>query len=134
MQLAAKRSYQLLAQFDVYALEACKPMRTLLESVRYTLKDDFGEWCSRECRGGTEAHAPGRSKGMEGKTAGRKAARTLFCDDACRKAFQRLNGTPRTSATLKLSRTKPTIYVGFSSAKEAVGITGHPGTPRELGR
>jgi hypothetical protein len=51
MKLTPDQSQELLARFCCYVMEACDKCSKLLGPVRYTRKDEPGEWCSRECRG-----------------------------------------------------------------------------------
>jgi hypothetical protein len=51
MQLSIQRAYELVASHGVYARDCCDKCGRLLGAVRYTRKDEVGEWCSRECRG-----------------------------------------------------------------------------------
>lgn len=52
MKLSEEQSRELLAKHDVYVTEACDKCGKLLGHARFTLKDQPGEWCSRECRDG----------------------------------------------------------------------------------
>jgi len=134
VKLTEAQAYELFAKRGVFTREACEKCGQLLGWVRYSLHDESGEWCSRECRDGANAREPKTCGHCRARLPDGKRRGAVFCDDACRKAFQRQNGTLRTSATSKLSRTKPSIYAGFSSGKEAVGISGHPGAFGGLGR
>jgi hypothetical protein len=51
MKLSAEKAYDLLGKHAVFALEACDKCGRVLGAVRFTRRDDAGEWCSRECRG-----------------------------------------------------------------------------------
>ena len=134
MLLTSRHGYDLLAKHGVYAHEICDKCGTVLGAVRFTRRDDAGVWCSRNCRDEADAHEPKTCRHCKAKLPEDKRRGAAFCDDACRKACQRRNGTLRTSATLKLSRTKPSIYAAFSSGKEAVGTSGHLGALGGLGR
>src|SRR5262245_13251019 len=134
MQLTPERAYSLLFTFGIFAREACDKCGQVLGAVRFTRKDLKGEWCSRKCRDGTDAREPRTCRHCKGKLPETKRRGAVFCDDACRKALQRQNGTPQMSATPKLSRTKPSIYAAFLSGKEAAGISGHSATLGGVGR
>jgi hypothetical protein len=56
MQLTIERAYELVLSHGVFARDCCDKCGRLLGAVRYTRRDDLGEWCSRECRGDA-AHA-----------------------------------------------------------------------------
>lgn len=126
MKLATAQSYALLERRDCFVTEVCDKCGQILGALRFTRKGESGEWCSRECRDGAEAHTPGVCKACRARLPEGKRRRTLFCDDACRKAAAR-------SKTAKLSRTKTSIYAAFSPKKERVGISSHPGAFGELG-
>ena len=55
MRLTEEQSRGLLAKHGVYVTEACDGCGKILGHVRFTRKDQPGEWCSRECRDGVEA-------------------------------------------------------------------------------
>ena len=59
-------------QAGVRVNEACDKCGQVLGWVRFTCKDEPGEWCSRQCRDGVEAHAPGTMVGREGHTMSMK--------------------------------------------------------------
>jgi hypothetical protein len=127
MLLTVQQGYELLAKHGVYAREICDKCGAVLGAVRFTRKDESGVWCSRECRDGAQVHNPGTCKECHARLPKGKRRGSCYCDDACRKTHER-------ASTAKLSRTKPSIYAGFSSGKAPVGILGHPeafGSPRE---
>ena len=55
MRLTEQQSRALLAKHGMYVTEACDTCGKILGPVRFTRKDQPGEWCSRECRDGIEA-------------------------------------------------------------------------------
>lgn len=112
---------RLLEERGIYLTEACDACGQLLGSVRYTRAGESGVWCSRECRDGAEAHAPGTCKTCGAKLPDGKRRGAMYCDDACRKAARR---APQTSATPELSPTKPLIYAAFSPEKSGDGLAG----------
>lgn len=60
MRLTEEQSRTLLAKHGAYVTEVCDKCGKLLGHVRFTLKDQPGEWCSRECRDGAaivESHS-----------------------------------------------------------------------------
>jgi hypothetical protein len=59
MKLTTEQSYAMLEKFGVFAREACDKCGQILGTVRYTRMGQLGEWCSRQCRDGKEAHTPG---------------------------------------------------------------------------
>ena len=115
MHLTGEQSYELLAKHGIYANEACDRCGQILGPVPFTRKGEPGVWCSRECRDGAEAHAPGTCKGCGAKLPEGKRRGSLYCDDACRK----LAGRSRTS---ELSRTNTSIYAGFCTENQAPAI------------
>jgi len=119
MRLTAGRSYALLESHNCFASEACDKCGQILGPICYTRRGDSGVWCSRGCRDGAEERAPRTCKHCRAKLPEGKRQGTAFCDDACRKAAAR-------SRNGELSRTKPSIYAGFSQEKSRDGISGHP--------
>ena len=57
MLLTVKQANELLAKHGVYAREICEKCGVVLGAVRFTLKGEPGEWCSRECRGDVQGDA-----------------------------------------------------------------------------
>jgi hypothetical protein len=55
--LTVQQSYELLAKHGVYACDICEKCGVVLGAVRFTLKGEPGEWCSRECRGDIQRDA-----------------------------------------------------------------------------
>jgi hypothetical protein len=106
MLLSIQKSYELLAKYGCFAREICDTCGAVLGAVRFTRKGKAGEWCSRECRDGKEAHAPGTCRNCHAKLPDGKRRGAFYCDDACRKAHGRVTDA-------KLSRTKASIYTGF---------------------
>ena len=99
MQLSREQQDGLKAQQGICANEVCDKCQKPLDHIRYTRRDEAGEWCSRLCRDGVDA--------AERYTATRKQAKgrcwqcslpmpadqrtdSKFCDSACKKANQRL--------------------------------------------
>jgi hypothetical protein len=131
--LTIQQAYELLARHGVYAREICDKCGVVLGAVRFTRKDDSGVWCSRECRGGADARQPGTCKTCKAKLPADRRRDALYCDDACKQNGHRGKTDTQTSRPAKLSVTKPSINAGFSSGKQAAGISGHPeviGGPR----
>lgn len=88
MQLTEARSRELLRTHGVYVESACDRCGVAIGPFnRFTRYGETGVWCSRECRDGKEALAPGVCKGcgaaLEGKRRGAK-----YCSDVCRKRQQ----------------------------------------------
>lgn len=135
MELTTEQSRELLAEHEgTYVSEVCDACGQGIGYLRYTRKDSAGVWCSRECRDGAEAHEPGTCKhcGLflndESNPATPKRRKgTLFCDDACRKAYGKPKTPLQNTAPRKLSRKTPPIYAAFSSDCPLGGIPGHPG-------
>jgi hypothetical protein len=55
MKLMIARVYELANLYGVFAKDCCDKCGRLLGAVRFTRRDDVGEWCSRECRGDVES-------------------------------------------------------------------------------
>ena len=57
MKLTVAQAYQALAKHGCYLTGACDKCGKLLSEIRFTVKGEPGEWCSRECRDGEAAVA-----------------------------------------------------------------------------
>jgi hypothetical protein len=55
MKLTREQSRKLLQERGIWVTEACDKCGQLLGAIRWTRKDEDGEWCSAECRDGVEA-------------------------------------------------------------------------------
>ncbi len=84
MLFTIQQSHELLAKHGCYVTEACDKCGQILGPVRYTRKGDSGVWCSRKCRDGKEAHAPGTCRTCGASLVGLRRG-ALFCSDTCRK-------------------------------------------------
>jgi|ERR1700730_3895125 len=98
MQLSTAQQAEIKSVHGVCANEVCDACRRPLDHIRYTRKDQTGEWCSRECRDGAEACE--RYKATRKQVKGRCwncslplpddiRADSKYCDAACKKASQR---------------------------------------------
>src|SRR5215471_1213218 len=126
MILTALQGYVLVAKHGCYVTEFCDKCGGGLGPVRFTRRDDSGVWCSRECRDGKDAHAPGTCKGCGARLPEGKRRGAAFCDAACKQAGHRRNGNLQKARMEKLSVTNPSIYAGFCTGKSLDGISGHP--------
>jgi hypothetical protein len=111
MRLTAKQGYALLEKYGSYVTEICDRCGRGIGPVRFTRRSDSGVWCSRECRDGDKAHAPGTCRHCHAALPKDKRRGASYCDDACRKAHARVADT-------KLSRTNSSIYAGFHSLSD----------------
>ena len=57
MNLTPEQRERLRSEHGVCVNEACDRCSRVLGPVRYTIKDQPGEWCSRYCRNGVEPRA-----------------------------------------------------------------------------
>lgn len=96
MKLTTPQSYELLAKHGCYVTAACDKCGQILGPVRYTRKGEDHAWCSRECRDGKEAHAPGTCLTCKASLAGLRRG-TKFCSDTCRKRENRKSQTAQNS-------------------------------------
>lgn len=83
MLLTEAQSREVLRTHGVYVTETCDRCGQILGHVRYTRRNQPGEWCSRVCRDGVDlkvGFCQGCSVPLNGK---RKHAK--FCSDTCRK-------------------------------------------------
>jgi hypothetical protein len=84
MRLTTEQSYALFERYGCYVTEAGDKCGRMLGSVRFARKGEEGVWCSRECRDGAEAHAPGTCKGCGARLPEGKRRGSLYCDAACK--------------------------------------------------
>jgi len=54
MKLTREQSQKLLRERGIWIKDACDKCGQLLGAVRWTRKDETGEWCSAECRDGVK--------------------------------------------------------------------------------
>ena len=127
MKLTTQQAYELLAKYGSYITELCDACGKGIGPVRFTRAGDSGVWCSRECRDGKEAYAPGTCKYCHATLPKEKRRGAAFCDETCRQAAHRSKRILEESRTTKISVTKPSIYAGFSSKNSGDGVAGHPG-------
>lgn len=88
MELNVIESYRLLDLHGCYVSDVCDKCGQLLGPVRYTRMGESGMWCSRACRDGHDAHAPGTCWSCGASLAGLRRG-TRFCSDTCRKRENR---------------------------------------------
>src|SRR5215475_9777855 len=95
MKLAMAQKYALLAKHGCFVIEACDKCGRLLGPVRFARQGKSGVWCSRQCRDGKDAHAPGTCQGCGASLNGMKRG-TKWCSDTCRKrpGFQKVLNMP----------------------------------------
>jgi hypothetical protein len=123
MLLTVQQSYTLLARHGCFVKECCDRCGHLLSAARFTRRGDAGVWCSRECRDGAEANAPGTCKHCYAALLPGKRKGSRFCDDACKQAAHRSKPTRQASGTGGLSVTNTSIYAGFSLKKGGAGVS-----------
>lgn len=83
MKLTSEQQKQIRDKHGICVNEACDRCGHVLAEVRFTRKDEPGEWCSRECRDGVEAAAKytstrkvGRPRQYESRADRQRAYRT----------------------------------------------------------
>ncbi len=108
MILPVEAQCRLREERGLVVFEACDGCGKLLGPTRFTRAGDSGVWCSRNCRDGAEAHAPGTCRHCHATLPAGKRRGTQYCDDACRKARERVSDA-------ELSRTKLPINAAFCS-------------------
>jgi hypothetical protein len=92
MKLKREQCEKLLREFGIWVAEACDKCGQLLGSVRWTRKDNLGEWCSKVCRDGVAAGAPKSNLNgcLEcGVTLDGKRSDSRFCSATHKKRYQR---------------------------------------------
>ena len=96
MKLTTKQAHTLLEKYGSYVAEVCDACGQSIGAIRFTSKGEAGVWCSRVCRNGKDAHAPGTCKGCGASLAGERKG-TKFCHDTCRVRFNRRSQTSQDS-------------------------------------
>jgi hypothetical protein len=127
MKLTQAHTLDLLAKYGVHVMEACDKCGQILGWIRYTRKNESGEWCSRECRDGTEAHQPRTCRHCRARLPEGKRKGAAFCDDAGRKAAKRQSGVLHMSETVKIIADKTVAFWGFFTGKLKGWYIGLPG-------
>ena len=115
MHLTIEQSQALHEKYGCYLTEVCDKCQQILGPVRFARRGGGGVWCSRECRDGAEAHAPGTCKGCGARLPEGKRRGSHYCDDACWKLSAR-------SRTDELSRTNRPIHAGFCTDFKPLAI------------
>ena len=133
MLLTVQQAYELLAKHGAFAREICDKCGVVLGAVRFTRRGDACAWCSRECRDGAEAHAPGTCKHCHATLAPGKRRGSRFCDDACKQAAHRAKPSRQSPETAGLSVTNTSIHAGFSLKDSGAGVSAltRPSLPLE---
>jgi hypothetical protein len=108
-----------LRERGVYATEACDCCGRILGAVRYTKAGESGAWCSRQCRDGADAHAPGTCWTCGASLAGLRRG-TKFCSGTCRKREN------RKSRSTQISRDEQLKTQGLQAAVEVFGVSTQP--------
>jgi hypothetical protein len=99
MMLSTELRERLKRERGVFVVEACDRCSQLLDAVCFTRFGQPGAWCSRECRDGANAHAPGTCRTCGASLAGlRRDAK--FCSDVCRMRLLRKNGKSQTGQNI----------------------------------
>jgi hypothetical protein len=86
MQLTEAQRRELLQTHNVYVAEVCDRCGRILGHVRYTRRNQPGEWCSKICRDGVDLKV-GVCQGC-GVPLNGKRSHAKFCSDTCRKRKQ----------------------------------------------
>jgi len=111
MQLTEMQSRKLLRTHGVYVTCACDRCGKILGAVRYTRRDEPGEWCSEVCRDGFERKAGVCQHCGTSLNGKRKQAK--YCSDVCRKRQQvrdRANNPETPIADKGLNVTNPALW------------------------
>jgi hypothetical protein len=82
MQVTKAQSRELVQTHSVYVAEVCERCGQILGHVRYTRRNQPGEWCSKICRDGVDLMV-GVYQGCGVRLNG-KRSHAKFCSDTCR--------------------------------------------------
>ena len=125
MRLSIQQIRELLERYGCYVTEACDKCGQILDAVRFTLKEETGEWCSRECRGDTprqRTRKGGRPRKYRTEAARRRAERQKNAQrqQAYRARVKRNGKPPRTLAETKDLQAQKSCLSHYPSS-EALG-------------
>src|SRR5260370_33518323 len=104
--------------FCCLATEACDSCGLILGPVGFVESNPPGIWCSRRCRDGADAHAPGTCLSCGASFAGLRRG-TKFCSAVCRVRFS------RKSQTMLNSRNEPLETQDLQTRVDILPITTH---------
>jgi hypothetical protein len=82
MHVTETQTRALLLTRQIYVTQACDHCGQILDHIRYTRRNESGEWCSRACRDGID-HSPGICRGCRTSLIGKRKG-TTYCDRTCR--------------------------------------------------
>jgi hypothetical protein len=112
----------ILKQSGLCVSEACDRCGRFFGAVRFTHFGDPGVWCSRECRDGAHAHAPGTCRTCNASLAGLRRG-TKFCSDTCRKRENRKSQTTQISRDAALKTDELQGRLAISTHSDVLGST-----------
>lgn len=72
MKLTREQNQKLLRERGIWVTNACDKCGQLLGAVRWTRKDEEGEWCSAECRDGLKPTPRNSAGGPEATASTRR--------------------------------------------------------------
>jgi len=123
MKISSELRDLLKRERGVFVAEACDQCSRLLDAVRFTRLGQPGAWCSRECRDGANAHAPGTCRTCGASLAGlRRGAK--FCSDVCRMRLLRKN---EKSQTRQIIPNEPLEPRDLKAGLEVLAVSTQPG-------
>jgi hypothetical protein len=82
MQLNETQSRELLRTHCVYVTDVCDQCGQILGYIRWTRRNQTGEWCSRVCRDGVD-HSPSVCRGCGTSLVGKRRG-SMYCGRTCR--------------------------------------------------
>lgn len=88
MKITMEQRQAIRDKHGVCVNEACDKCGRILGEVRFTIKDQAGEWCSRQCRGGSVVSV-GKCQHCKAVLPTSLRHDAKYCDSACKKAVQR---------------------------------------------
>ena len=88
MRLTTEQQQTIRDKHSICVNEVCDKCTRPLNEIRYTVKDQPGEWCSRLCRDGAAA-LPGKCQHCNAALPIDLRRGAKYCDAACKKAAQR---------------------------------------------
>jgi hypothetical protein len=117
MQLNQEQIRQLLRTHGVYLNQACDRCGAILGAVRWTIRNEQGEWCSQKCRDGVD-YEVGVCRGCGTSMIGKRKG-AIYCDRTCR--MRSVRRQVRDSANIVNA---PIQNTGLANAISAFGCVG----------
>jgi hypothetical protein len=115
MKITTEQQQTIRDKHGICVNEACDKCGLLLGEIRFTIKDQPGEWCSRQCRGGAVVSV-GKCQHCKAALPTGLRRDAKYCDATCKKAVQRAKVQPAARIGHRPANypgTRPHFYAAF---------------------